>query len=59
MPAIPMYREIRNRFALVRRDRPCNNGDATVAPPAKPKNEKEAGDLWSFLAQYGKDGKTK
>jgi cytochrome c len=23
------------------------------------KNEKEAGDLWAFLAQYDKDGKTK
>src|SRR3954447_475666 len=23
------------------------------------KNEKEANDLWAFLAQYGKDGKTK
>ena len=23
------------------------------------KNEKEASDLWAFLAQYGKDGKTK
>jgi hypothetical protein len=22
-------------------------------------NEKEAGDLWAFLAQYDKDGKTK
>ncbi len=23
------------------------------------KNEKEAGDLWAFLRQYDKDGKTK
>ena len=23
------------------------------------KNEKEAGDLWAFLAQYSADGKTK
>jgi cytochrome c len=23
------------------------------------KNEKEAGDLWAFLAQYDKDGKKK
>jgi cytochrome c len=23
------------------------------------KNEKEAGDLWAYLAQYDKDGKTK
>jgi cytochrome c len=23
------------------------------------KNEKEASDLWAFLAQYDKDGKTK
>ena len=23
------------------------------------KNEKEAGDLWAYLASFGKDGKTK
>ena len=23
------------------------------------KNEKEAGDLWAYISQYGKDGKTK